>query len=247
MAVIEKISHNSLREQIYRSVRKAIMNGRFIPGESVTIMQLAEMVGTSAMPVREALRQLVAEDALEMLPNRSVVVPRLSLEEFDDITSLRCHVEGLVGARAAERVEDKDIKILEDLNAQMADAYERRDVDAYLRCNWNFHFAIYRLGNNRNTFYLSLIERLWIRVGPLIRYCLNEAEFRSAGDLHELAILSLRRRDGAAVRLAIERDIAEAAVYIRSTYQFAEAHAPSRSAAQLNEQCEPDDLTRDQR
>ncbi len=65
------------REQVYREVRRALMGGSFEPGQKITVTSLAIALGVSAMPVREALRRLAAERALEMQPNRSVRVPRL--------------------------------------------------------------------------------------------------------------------------------------------------------------------------
>ena len=69
LAGIDRPMKTTLRDQIYTRLREAIMAGRFLPGQHLGIIALAEALNVSAMPVREALRQLVAEGALEMLPN----------------------------------------------------------------------------------------------------------------------------------------------------------------------------------
>ena len=68
-----------MRVRVYRALARGLMAGMFSPGEAVTLRILARRLGTSAMPVREAVSRLIAERALVLLPNRSVIVPRMSL------------------------------------------------------------------------------------------------------------------------------------------------------------------------
>jgi DNA-binding GntR family transcriptional regulator len=63
------------------------------------VKSISEMLGASVMPAREAMNRLIAEGALELRPNRSVIVPVLSRHEFDELTDLRCHIEGLAASR----------------------------------------------------------------------------------------------------------------------------------------------------
>lgn len=215
---IEKPLRGSLRDQIYQALRDGIWSGAFAPGQNITIMALAEQMQTSAMPVREALRQLVAEEAVQILPNRTVMVPVLSHAAFDEITTLRRHAEGLLAERAATRITDADLKKLRQLEDQMARLVSVRDLDAYLRLNREFHFTVYRAG--RSEIYMSLVERLWLRVGPLIRYALNDREFESSSENHQLAMDALARQDGDTARRAFEQDIAAAAEEIKAAFNF---------------------------
>src|ERR1700678_985147 len=79
----------TLQQRVYGELRAAIMGGRFLPGQTLTIRAVAAALRTSTMPVREALRQLVAERALDPLASRSFGIPRLSRKRFQDVVTLR--------------------------------------------------------------------------------------------------------------------------------------------------------------
>ncbi|MBK5204042.1 MAG: GntR family transcriptional regulator [Polaromonas sp.] len=174
------------------------------------------MLGASVMPAREAMNRLTAEGALELRANRSVMVPVLSRQEFDELTDLRCHIEGLAASQAVERVEPGHIARLKELDAAMRAAVAAVDIDAYLDWNFQFHFLIYRLG--ASSFVLSIIEKLWVRVGPLIRFCLNESGFADSNKVHAAVILSIETRDSALLRKVIKADITGAAQTIRTAH-----------------------------
>jgi DNA-binding transcriptional regulator YhcF (GntR family) len=91
MAVRKKATHSreNQRERVYRHIRRALMTGVYEPGQRITVASLSSALGVSAMPVREALRRLAAERALEMQPNRSVTVPRLSRVEILKVREVR--------------------------------------------------------------------------------------------------------------------------------------------------------------
>lgn len=214
LPAFKPLEKTTLREQVTVSVRTALMNGRFKPGQAVTVKALATMLGTSVMPAREAMHRLIAEGALELRPNRSVIVPVLSLREFDELTDLRCHIEGLAAAQAVELVGPRQIAQLKALDDVMRRAVPAQDVDAYLNANFEFHFLIYRLGASE--FVLSIIEKLWVRVGPLIRFSLNERGFADSGEMHARVLHSLDARDPAALRAAIHDDIVRAAQVIKA-------------------------------
>ena len=203
-----------MREQVTVAVRTALMNGHFEPGQVVTVKSIATMLGTSAMPAREAMHRLLAEGALELRPNRSVVVPTLSPREFDELTDLRCHIEGLAAAQAAGVIGPEKIAQLRALDQAMRSAAAGHDLDGYLAANFHFHFLIYRHGASEFT--LSIIEKLWVRVGPLIRFSLGGRGLEKSGEMHARVIRSLERGDQAALRAAIRDDIEGAANVIRS-------------------------------
>ncbi len=216
---VEKIT---VREQVAASVRTALMNGHLRPGQVVTVKAISEMFGASVMPAREAMHRLIAEGALELRPNRSVIVPVLSAREFDEVTDLRCHIEGLAAAQAVGLVGPQQVAELKALDAAMRRAVPAQDIERYLAANFEFHFLIYRLGASE--FVLSIIEKLWVRVGPLIRFSLNESGFADSGEMHARVIRSLKTRDKSALRAAIHADITGAAHVIRSARRAQAKH-----------------------
>src|SRR4051812_3442961 len=179
---LKQVQKTTLREQVTQSVRSALMTGHFQPGQAVTVKSISEMLDASVMPAREAMTRLIAEGALELRPNRSVIVPLLSRHEFDELTDLRCHIEGLAAFQAVGHVGPEHIAQLRDIDRGMRAAGRRGDADGYLDGNFQFHFVIYRLGASR--FMLSIIEKLWVRVGPLIRSCFNETGFSDSSRHH---------------------------------------------------------------
>lgn len=221
---VEKVT---LREQVTVSVRTALMNGHFKPGQVVTVKAISTMLGASVMPAREAMHRLIAEGALELRPNRSVIVPVLSPREFDELTDLRCYIEGLAAAQAVDLVGPLEIAQLKKLDADMRRAVPAQDLERYLDANFEFHFLMYRLG--ASAFVLSIIEKLWVRVGPLIRFSLSERGFADSGEMHARVMRSLESRDAAALKDAIHADIVSAAQVIRSARHSEPSEAAART------------------
>lgn len=211
---LKPVENITLREQVTQSVRNALMDGHFRPGQAVTVKAISEMLGASVMPAREAMNRLIAEGALELRANRSVRVPLLSRQEFDELTDVRCHIEGLAAAQAARRVEPSHLTHLRALEKVMRKAVGAADATAYLNANFEFHFLIYRLG--ASAFVLSIIEKLWVRVGPLIRFSLDESGFADSSRMHAALIQGLESRDSAQLRKAVRADIMGAAQIIRT-------------------------------
>ena len=89
------------------------MRGDFEPGQSLTIQGLSNALGTSPMPIREALHRLISERALVQMPNRSLAVPELTPDRYKDILRVRISVEGTAAAWAAKTISDEGLKILD--------------------------------------------------------------------------------------------------------------------------------------
>ncbi len=221
LPLLKPVENITLREQVTQAVRTALMHGHLRPGQSVTVKSISTMVGASVMPAREAMNRLIAEGALELRPNRTVIVPDLTRQEFDELTELRCHIEAQAAANAVQRVTRDDLARLQALDDAMHAAVPAADVDTYLSKNFEFHFQIYQLGTSK--FSLSIIEKLWVRVGPLIRFSLDASGFGQSTRLHARVIRGLQTKDGKMLRDAIQADINGAAQSIRSALDVAQA------------------------
>ncbi len=204
---VDPVIRETVQERVYAELRKLLMQGRFRPGQALKIMEIAAVFGTSIQPVREAIRQLVAERALEALPNRSARVPVRDRARLDDLHRARIAIEGLAAEMAAARATPADVKRLARiLDAEIAADDEAR-VEASVAQNREFHFALYRLSGS--AVLLPIIESLWLQFGPYIRRCAESFGGRQGrGAKHHVeALRALKRRDPAKVRRAIERDI----------------------------------------
>src|SRR5882762_4954790 len=86
------LSH-SLHDEIYAAIRHALITGELVPSQAFSMRALADEFGTSLIPVRDALKRLVAERGLAVLPNRTVCVPRMARERFQELLQVRLSLE----------------------------------------------------------------------------------------------------------------------------------------------------------
>ncbi|TWC39525.1 GntR family transcriptional regulator [Pseudomonas sp. SJZ079] len=197
---------DNLQEQLYQRIREALLAGRFQPGERMKIRDLAAAWGTSPMPVRAALQRLVAEGALEGEQQRSVRVPAMTRERFQQISLVRLSLEGLAVEQAAPRIGEAEIERLHGCIVRMEQALEQRDVQGYLKDNSQFHMTLYRACGN--PILLRMIESLWLQVGPFFNRLFTEADLLlRLNDFHEDVLQALRAGDGKGARAAIEQDL----------------------------------------
>lgn len=200
------------RERVYREIRQALMAGVFEPGQKIIVASLASALGVSAMPVRDALRGLAAERALEMEPNRSVRVPRLSRTELRQVRNLRELVEGYAAAEACSRIGASEIAELEQYLVAFAGARDRRDGKAILRINESFHFTVYKAA--RIPVLCDVISMLWLRSAPtmnvmfMTRFINRYPAFPQTKNNRDL-VSALKARDAEAASAAVRREIAE--------------------------------------
>lgn len=196
-----------VNERIVRDLRTRLMRGELAPGEILTHRKLAEQLDVSPMPVRDALRQLVAERALEVANgNRSVAVPRLNHAKLHDLKTIREGVEGLAARLAAERWKPHELAQIEAILAETADGAGTPDASR----NQRFHFAIYAASQSQVL--LPLIGSLWLQFGPYLPRAGQLAGGKiGAGDkYHREIVEALRARDADAAETAIVADIGQA-------------------------------------
>lgn len=124
------------------------MNGDFEPGDRLVVRELAERFHTSAMPVREALRKLVNDEALFDHPNRGVTVPAVDVGAVADLFRVRCAIEGSAAEWAAATISAAERSHILEVNDAMKACVQKNQVSDYLALNRDFHFTIYRAASN---------------------------------------------------------------------------------------------------
>ena len=201
------ISANNLpnHELVYRQIREMILFGEFAPGEAVTIHGLADTLGAGMTPVREALRRLTAEGALEFQGNRRICLPVLTADMLDEVAFARCQIEPKLAYLATNRMHTADIDQLQDIDERLNRAIDRGDVRGYLEHNCTFHETLYSHSNAR---ILSAISNtLWLRVGPSLRVVCGRFGTANLPDKHNEALAALRAGDAQGVADAIAEDL----------------------------------------
>jgi DNA-binding GntR family transcriptional regulator len=219
------IPRETVQTRIHQQLRDLLMRGRFQPGQPLKMQEMADLFGTSTQPVREAIRQLVAEKALEALPNRTARVPILSLERLEDLCRARIAIESLAAELATERATKADLERLERLIEGETHADDTAQAELSVAQNQAFHFQLYQLSGS--TVLPPIIEGLWLQVGPFIRKSAEYFDARAGrgAEFHIAAIKALRRRDAVRVGKAIAADINRSLDVIREVMFTADAAA----------------------
>lgn len=213
-----------LQDRVVAQLHRGLMIGAFVPGQTISLRKLADSFGTSAMPVREAINQLTAANVLEMLPNRTVCVPRMTAARFDELSRVRQALEGMAAEMASRNATPQLIQRLEKSNVALLRAIEARDILGCLTKNHEFHFTLYQAANSEML--LPLIEPLWLQAGPIMYFSLISPDMPWDASAHSDVLEALVNRDPAAVRRAIERDISNTASYLLKSSVFRGASGP---------------------
>jgi len=203
---IKPLEQGNLSARAYSALKDALIAGTFGPGERIVMQDLAERLGTSVTPVREACLRLVSEQGLEIRSGRFVTVPDLDLARYVELRMVRLALEGLAAELAAKHARAVNIEHLGDIQRRFEKARQSGDSAAAIAMNREFHFGVYRLA--RMDILLRQIEVMWISMGPILKVYHEEVITDYIGaDEHVHLIQALARGDGAAARTALERDI----------------------------------------
>lgn len=133
-----------LRDKVFNALREAILNGLLKPGQSLIETKLAEEMGVSRTPIREAIWKLESEGLVSSVPNKGVVVKGISVQDVDDIYTIRCCLEALVARWAVARITEEELARLEESIALM-EFYSQRGDHANVNIKIaEFHEIIYR-------------------------------------------------------------------------------------------------------
>jgi DNA-binding GntR family transcriptional regulator len=210
----------TLGDQVYAHVRQLLITGRLAPGDRLSLRQVADAMGVSMMPVREAVSRLVADQAIEVTPNRALRVPLMRRKQFGELAEIRAEIEGFAAERAATACTPQQLAAIVAAERRFGALAQSSDPDlaAAVEANQAFHFAVYAASGFADL--VDVIGGLWLKVGPVINLDLRENPERlatgSAAALHADCVRAIERMDGAGARQAIAADIRGAAAFILS-------------------------------
>ena len=226
----------SLHETLVAPLRDMIVNGELRPGDKVPEEELCARFGVSRTPIREALKVLAAEGALQILPHRGAIVAGITEAQIAEMFPIMAGLERLAGTLACKRASDRDIARVRKLHDAMAERYRAGDEAGYLRYNRLVHEAIFDLAGNDTLsgFYQQILTRI-----SACRFTLRKdaGYWRKAMDEHEAMISALEARDAARLADLLDAhvnvttsEIARAAIERRANSGDADKNAknPSR-------------------
>ena len=141
-------SYKPLRELVLEAIREAIINGTLKPRERLMEIQLAEELGVSRTPIREAFRKLEMEGFVVMVPRKGAYVADLSFKDIADVFEIRSALEGLAASLAAQRITDEELDELERCLVEKADAITTNNIEKLVLVDTKFHETIYKASRN---------------------------------------------------------------------------------------------------
>ncbi|MDD2553301.1 MAG: GntR family transcriptional regulator, partial [Desulfotomaculaceae bacterium] len=139
-------NYKPLRELVFDSLRKAIIIGKLKPGERLMEIQLAEEMGVSRTPVREAIRKLELEGFVVMVPRKGAYVAGVSVKDIADVFEVRSALEGLAASLASERITEEE---MEDLEKVFHLITGEEDLLTVVKKDNEFHELIYKASRNQ--------------------------------------------------------------------------------------------------
>ena len=141
-------SYKPLREVVSETLRDAIVNGILQPGERLMEIQLAEELGVSRTPVREAIRKLELEGFVVMVPRRGTYVADLSLKDINEVFEIRTALDVLAAGLAVERITDEELEEMERLLVHIGEYIDSEDMDRIVEADGQFHDLLYIASRN---------------------------------------------------------------------------------------------------
>jgi DNA-binding GntR family transcriptional regulator len=190
----------------------AIFNNQFLPGEWIRQKKIAEEMGVSQMPVREALKELAKDGIVEHIPYRGVRVMQFSYEDIADLFAQRACLESIATRAAADVINDQELAVLKGINTQM-EANLAHDQNLQNRqLNREFHQAIYR--TSAREYLIRTLDQVW-QIYPIMLFGHLSKTFQqplaniNSNDIleHQAIIAALENRNPQAAEEAVRTHI----------------------------------------
>ncbi len=187
-------SYKPLREVVFDAVREAIIQGVLSPGERLMEFQLAEQLGVSRTPVREAIRKLELEGFVIMIPRKGAYVAGISLKDIADVFEVRAAMEALAMVLAAERITEEELEELERILVSKTEVIELDEIEKFIELDKKFHDVLYRASRNQRL--MQILINLQDEVHRFRSVSLaSPGRMRAALDEHRQLVEALSERD----------------------------------------------------
>jgi DNA-binding GntR family transcriptional regulator len=214
---IAQIARIPLHEEVTNRIRDLIVEFKLAPGERIQEMQLAQQLGVSRTPIREALKVLTSEGLVELLPLRGAIVKVFTDKDARDMLDVIALLEAFAGERACQADPERIAHVIA-MHQHMRLLYEQRQRLEYFVLNQQIHEALIALADNDT---LSQTHATLSKRMRSLRYSGNSGPENWAAAMaeHETMIAALERRDGPALALAMRTHIQNTWPRIRGATQ----------------------------
>ncbi len=210
-SVFEKINSRTLRNAVYLQLRERIISGKLPPGHSISLRSIADQLGVSISPVRDAVWQLDSEKVLVVERNKSIRVNSLNAGEMEEALRIRLLLETQAAERACELRSADDLPRIKALLSSLNTSIPK--PRRYIELNSRYHFAIYSCA--RSPMLLGILNGLWARIVPyFFLYVSNPQDLRKTISFHNAMYEALESQQKAKIVDALHRDLETAAALI---------------------------------
>ena len=200
-----QIHKDKLNDQIFDHLCTMLREGEFKPGQAVPVSKITKAFGVSAMPVREALTQLLAIGVLDNVSGRSVGVPALGVEGLKDLRNVRLEVESLATRWAVENQDQEFVNEMNSLLEKLENAEQSNDIRAHIKANFEFHFRLYR--QSKSQVLIEVINTLWLRVSPHLYHLEPGKDLKVSNDHHKKIVQYIMEKNSDAAIAELRGDI----------------------------------------
>ncbi len=211
-------NYKPLRELVFESLREAIISGTLPPSERLMEIQLAEEMGVSRTPVREAIRKLELEGLVVMIPRKGAYVAGMSIKDIVDVFEIRGALEGLAAELASERVTDEELESMERYLVKISEEIESGDLPKVVETDTDFHTLIYKA--SRNARLSQIISNLREQIQRFRTTSLSfPGRMKIALEEHRKIVEAIASRDGELARRLAQEHIENAENVMMSMIQ----------------------------
>lgn len=187
-------NYKPLRDVVFENLRTAILEGNLKAGQRLMEVQLAEQLGVSRTPIREAIRKLELEGLVVMLPRKGAYVASMSFKDLIDVLEIRASLEGLAASLASDRLRDGDIVELERIEKEFEKSIREANIDNVLKKDVEFHEKIFLMASNKKLY--NLTTSLWEQVHRFrVMYVSNYDASLSLVDEHNKILEAIKAGD----------------------------------------------------
>jgi DNA-binding GntR family transcriptional regulator len=212
-----------LREDIKEFLINAIIQGTYRPGDRIVESRVAQELGVSQGPVREALRDLELLGFVVSSPYRGTQVRTISTRDLLELYPIRAALEGVAAHAAAQRIDEATLAQLEEQLAAMRAAAAGDDRHAHVTANIAFHRLIVQASGNR------LLQQYWdsmqLYMTTFVTFAMSQRSQHELAERHRVIIEALRSHDPVAAEQAMRQHIEEAGSWLRAASPLNEASA----------------------
>lgn len=198
--------YQPLRDMVFDVLMSAIMQGQLSPGERLLEVQLADEMGVSRTPVREAIRRLELEGFVVMVPRKGAYVAGLSINDVEEVYEIRTVLETLAVRLAAQRMQPADYAQLDDLSEKMRATWQEGNVDNWVSLDASFHELLYKFSRNERL--VAMMNNIMEQLSRYRIISLANVEVRhNSLSEHQELIEALKRHDSEAAATAVAMHI----------------------------------------